>query len=290
LGLGADPKIAKGVGAASSSNLKEDGAAEEKKMTKGSPVLIMKGGSEVKGKYGRIESFDEDNCRLMVKLALGGNIISCSMYAVKLVSPKEYDKNSKVINRDLYEQHKIADENDRQIADDPFATANGSAGSGNGSAGAAASPKTNMRASKSSPSISDRKRSRSRSPRRRESLWAMPELRVRIVDKKFAKGRYYKAKATVVDVAHVDHCTVRTDDGKLVDGLPQSMLETVVPKAENGVVAILKGRHRGELGRILSRNREKNLAAVQMIRSSDEIKNFDFDDICEFSGNSHDDE
>lgn len=66
------------------------------------------------------------------------------------------------------------------------------------------------------------------------------------------------------------------------------MLETVIPKAENGVVAIVKGRRRGELGRILSRNREKNVAAVQLIRSSDEIINVDFDDVCEYSGNSND--
>lgn len=68
------------------------------------------------------------------------------------------------------------------------------------------------------------------------------------------------------------------------------MLETVIPKSDNSVVAIVKGRHRGELGRILSRNRDKSVAAVQLIRSSDEIVNVDFDDICEYCGNIQDDE
>lgn len=115
------------------------------------------------------------------------------------------------LDRDLYEQHKIADDSDRKIADDPFAIVDGTNA-------ATSSPKNKMKVSKSSASISDRERSRSRSPRHRKSLWVMPEIRVRIIDKKFAKGRYYKEKAIVVDVANFDHCTVRTDDRKLVDG------------------------------------------------------------------------
>ena len=45
--------------------------------------------------YGQIEGFDDDAGRLIIKLALGGNI-SVNEFLVQPVTKSEYSKNSKV--------------------------------------------------------------------------------------------------------------------------------------------------------------------------------------------------
>ena len=45
---------------------------------------------------GQIEGFDDDAGRLIIKLALGGNIISVNEFMVQPVIKSEYSKNSKV--------------------------------------------------------------------------------------------------------------------------------------------------------------------------------------------------
>ena len=46
--------------------------------------------------YGHIEGFDDAAGRLIIKLALGGNIISVNEFMVRPVTKSEYSKNSKV--------------------------------------------------------------------------------------------------------------------------------------------------------------------------------------------------
>ena len=41
-------------------------------------------------------------------------------------------------------------------------------------------------------------------------------------------------------------------------------METVMPKDNNGSVTILKGEFRGEIGKILSRDRKKDEVVVQV--------------------------
>ena len=47
----------------------------------------------------QIEGLDEDNCRVMVKLTLSGNMVSQSQYNIKLVNSKEYKKFSKYLSK-----------------------------------------------------------------------------------------------------------------------------------------------------------------------------------------------
>lgn len=48
--------------------------------------------------------------------------------------------------------------------------------------------------------------------------WIRPDLRVRIIDDKFMKGKYYNEKVTIVDVPVAGECMCRTDNGTLIHG------------------------------------------------------------------------
>ena len=71
--------------------------------------------------------------------------------------------------------------------------------------------------------------------------------------------------------------------------LEQSQLETVVPRHESAWVLILAGQWRGQQGRMLKKNAETQLAAVQLASDSS-IQKVSFDDFAEYVGEVHDDE
>lgn len=77
---------------------------EELKIEKGTFVKIIAG--KQSNNYGQIEGFDDDAGRLIIKLALGGNIISVNEFMVQPVTKSEYSKNSKVLNAKKYEEYK----------------------------------------------------------------------------------------------------------------------------------------------------------------------------------------
>ncbi|CAL7945352.1 unnamed protein product [Xylocopa violacea] len=68
---------------------------EELKIEKGTFVKIIAG--KQCNNYGQIEGFDDDAGRLIIKLALGGNVISVNEFMVQPVTKSEYSKNSKVL-------------------------------------------------------------------------------------------------------------------------------------------------------------------------------------------------
>ncbi len=51
----------------------------------------------------QIQGLDEENARAVVKLTLGGDVISLNQGALKLVSEKEYSKYSKYLSK--FESH-----------------------------------------------------------------------------------------------------------------------------------------------------------------------------------------
>lgn len=97
MGLGAD-KVTQQKN--TSSNKQE----EELKIEKGTFVKIIAG--KQSNNYGQIEGFDDDAGRLIIKLALGGSIISVNEFMVQPVTKSEYSKNSKVLNAKKYEEYK----------------------------------------------------------------------------------------------------------------------------------------------------------------------------------------
>lgn len=87
---------------------------------------------------------------------------------------------------------------------------------------------------------------------RAEDSWVAAGIRVRVVDRHAGGGKLYLKKGVVTDVPVPGVCTVAMDEGGAVlTGMSQGDLETVVPKGEGGRVLVLRGEHRGSVGRLL---------------------------------------
>lgn len=87
-------------------------AEEELKIQKGTFVKFVAG--KQTNSYGEIEGFDEDAGRLIVKMALGGNIVSVNEFVVQPVTKAEYTKNAKVLNAKKYEEYKEKEASGKQ--------------------------------------------------------------------------------------------------------------------------------------------------------------------------------
>jgi DNA/RNA-binding protein KIN17 len=105
----------------------------------------------------------------------------------------------------------------------------------------------------------------------RTDSWLYRDILVRIISKKLAGGNYYKRKA-VVDRVLDDKFTAEVEvldsgpeerDGGDILRLDQDDLETVVPK-EGKKVRILKGRLRGERAKVVSLDKKKYLAVLEL--------------------------
>ena len=115
-----------------------------------------------------------------------------------------------------------------------------------------------------------------------KEFWLFPGLRVRIIDKNYKNGRFYKEKVEIIDVTRPGVCSAMTIDRKRVEELSQRSLETVIPKEEGSTVMIVQGEHKGKVGTILQRDKHKEIAFVQMTIDKEVLK-LSFDEICEFS-------
>ena len=62
------------------------------------------------------------------------------------------------------------------------------------------------------------------------------------------------------------------------DGIREKDLETILPKINDEEVVVLKGEHKGETGKILSRDKKKDEVIVQV--GLTDIVKLSQDDIC----------
>ncbi|NXD74246.1 GPKOW protein, partial [Eolophus roseicapillus] len=95
----------------------------------------------------------------------------------------------------------------------------------------------------------------------------------------------------VEDMVTPDTCVCRTDEGLLVEGLREAMLETVIPRGDNDCVMVVLGEHRGKVGRILEREPARSRALVQLQRdeAGGRVVPLDYDAICHYVGGHEDD-
>ncbi|NXO05071.1 GPKOW protein, partial [Rhinopomastus cyanomelas] len=94
----------------------------------------------------------------------------------------------------------------------------------------------------------------------------------------------------VEDMVTPDSCVCRTDEGRLVENLRESMLETVIPRGEADWVMVVQGEHRGKIGRILEREPGQSRALVQLERDGNaRVVPLDYDAICHYVGGGEDD-
>lgn len=108
MGLGAD-KMMLAVAAkkaASTANSKQD--QEELKLVKGAYVKIAAGMN--KDQYGQVEGFTDGSGRVMLKMAIGGRVVSVNEATVYPVSKDEYSKYSKVLNASKFNEFKKKEE------------------------------------------------------------------------------------------------------------------------------------------------------------------------------------
>ncbi|KAI4800515.1 hypothetical protein KUCAC02_009657 [Chaenocephalus aceratus] len=108
--------------------------------------------------------------------------------------------------------------------------------------------------------------------------WLQRDLKVRFIDKSFKGGKYYNSKMCVEDVLSPSTCICRTDEGRLIDDVKQSMLETIIPKLESESIMVVL------VGRILQRDKNKCRAMVQLDRHEEKVFMLDYDIICQYVG------
>jgi len=118
------------------------------------------------------------------------------------------------------------------------------------------------------------------------AAWLVPHVKVKIVDKKLKHGKYYLKKGCIIDVKAPTLCDVLLDEKDHVVEAHQSQLETVVPKKEGTVLLVVAGEKKGERGKLLSRNNETGLAAVQLLGDFS-IHKLSLDDVAEYIGSGY---
>jgi len=107
---------------------------------------------------------------------------------------------------------------------------------------------------------------------------------VRVVSKSFENGKYYNKKVRVLDVVGHNKCIIQLDNGSLVEGVKQRMLETVIPQA-GGKVMVVEGESKGKIGTLLERKKsgETENAIVQLVGDLS-IVSFPLDDVAQYVG------
>ncbi|GFQ70416.1 g-patch domain and KOW motifs-containing protein [Trichonephila clavata] len=278
LGLGAD---------ASALKKNQEKAKEDKlELIKGAYVNIIQGPH--KGFYGQILGLDEENARAIVKLTTDEKVTFPEFY-ISVVSKKEFDKESKIINRASYENYKREQEEKEKIERVSIKKEKPDLGDSKNER------KRNRHRSKERDSRKSEKRSRRHHSRERSEenqdcssksnkTWVKPQLRVRFIDDKYKSGRYFNQKMVVYDVMSSKHCSCKTDDGKYLDDISPSMLETVIPRDENAYVMIVQGKYSGELCTILKKDKSKCIATVQFLSDRNQALKIEYDSICEYVG------
>jgi len=217
----------------------------------GAYVQIEKGRHQLL--YGKIVAVDEDNARISVQLAISKETIQISQYNTSLVDKEEFLANAtKKQNRNEKEENGLAPNKSRKPNHE------------NGH--------TDSQYTPSSP----------------EPCWMMPNIRVRIISQKYRKGFFYNKKVNILDVISKDTCTCKTEDKKLLEDVKQTYLETVIPKSKNAYIMVLRGKHKGQLGKILERDAKECRAVIQLT-SNKHVTKLYYDYISEYIGEYPDD-
>ncbi|XP_060606505.1 G-patch domain and KOW motifs-containing protein-like [Ruditapes philippinarum] len=308
MGLGADRKQAQTLNSTKQGgNSKKNEDSGELTMKKGAHCLIQNGPH--KDLYAVIEGLDEDNARLMLKLTVSGKLVTVSQYNTKLVTQEEYNKYSKYINKgaaDRYKEkeeirkekkHRDSDreneshrenkhrkEEDRLSADDDVYKGQHDRKKDKNRDKDRSNKKRKHDDLRSHDKYTSSSSYTNGGSKSQSSIWVRPKLRVRLVDEQYKKGKYYNNKVVIVDVSDRDHCMCKTDDGKILEDVSQSMLETMVPKSDSSYISIVSGKHKGQLGHVLERDKKKCQALVQLLSDRDKVLQLDYDCICEYVG------
>ncbi|KAJ3586678.1 hypothetical protein NHX12_013074 [Muraenolepis orangiensis] len=250
----------------------EPGKEEELVLGPGGCVLVESGAH--KELYGKIEGVDPDNARVMVKLAIGGKTVTISLLSKAHKEREKRKEKEKEIEKEK-ESHRKEDEKRNGDEKTKYKSSERDRHRGK-----------DERKRKHRDSSPQRGKPAVKEPCKLPAVpcWLQRDLKVRFIDKVFKGGRYYNSKMRVEDVMTSATCLCRTEEGRLLDDVKQSMLETIVPKNDSEAVMVVLGQHRGQVGRILQRDKDGCKALVQLERYEEEVFNLDYDTICHYIG------
>ncbi|XP_006758973.1 PREDICTED: G patch domain and KOW motifs-containing protein [Myotis davidii] len=212
----------------------------------GGYVVVLSG--PYRGLYGKVEGLDPDNARAMVRLAMGKSKNS--------LDPSHVSKTSSGQQNGAASMRKGSELPTRQGAEEKR---------------------------KHLPDRQDEPPAKSEKAASRRQHWLYRDLRVRFVDKLYKRGQYYNTKMIIEDVLSPDTCVCRTDEGQILDGIREDMLETLIPKVQGKRVMVVLGPQAGRVGHLLSWDREKSQAVVQL-RRENRVVELHYDAVCEYIG------
>ena len=113
--------------------------------------------------------------------------------------------------------------------------------------------------------------------------WLHQDLKVRIVCQKYLGGIYYCKKVDVVDIIDSEFCICRDEYGKLLDKVPQSILETVIPKEKGALVLLLSGQYRFQIAELEEKN-SKSESIICITSIDKDVITVPFGEVCQYIG------
>ncbi|KAK3737752.1 hypothetical protein QZH41_017215, partial [Actinostola sp. cb2023] len=182
----------------------------------------------------QIISVDVDNSRVTIRLHISGENTTIHQFHVRLVDEEEYKDLSSDKRKDNQKDsdHRSGKRRKDYSIDDDYSQSK---------------HKDDRSQTKHHKSHHTGSTSNGDAPKEPKT-WLYPQIRVRIISKDYKKGRYYNTKVRMVcvlDVTSKSGCVCETQDGRVLEGVSQSMLETVVPKSENAYIRIVRGSDKG---------------------------------------------
>lgn len=281
LGLGANLAEVQALAPTGPHRLPRPGEEREKDkedkpqgLVPGGAVVILSG--PYRGLYGKVEGLDPDNVRAMVRLAMGSRMVTVSEYCLRPVSQQEFDKNS--LNPSQENKTSLGKRNGTSSSRKDFQEQDLPTQRG-----------VEEKKRKRLPDRHDEPTSKSEKAASRSQHWLHRDLRVRFVDKLYKGGQYYNTKMMIEDVLSPDTCVCRTDEGQVLEGIREDMLETLIPKVQGKRVMVVLGPQAGRVGHLLGWNREQSQAVVQL-RRENRLVELHYDAVCEYMGPTDSDE
>lgn len=108
--------------------------------------------------------------------------------------------------------------------------------------------------------------------------WLTLGITVRIIE---TSSKYYNTKAKVEDIYDLYTFALLTNDGTLHTEFSENDLETVIPKIGEDAM-IIAGDHKGEIGKLLYRDKKQNIVNIQLFDDLSVIT-LTQDDVCMLS-------
>ena len=113
--------------------------------------------------------------------------------------------------------------------------------------------------------------------KREKIQWIKPNIIVRIIDE---NSKYYNTKAKVEDIISDDTFSLLMNDNTLNNEFTEDNCETYIPKL-NETVIILNGKHENQKGKLIFRDKKKDIVNVLLCDDLITIT-LSQDDICAF--------